>query len=109
MDELEYGYRVVTRTEGTVLPDQGIINQMNAMGSATYSHADEGKVKVIVEMEQNRITKNKIVWVDGTTQAFQQTNQAGADQLLQDSEALVRANGDGNGNGELKVVIVGKK
>lgn len=109
MEELEYNYVVRSRTEGSVLPNQSMISTMNQMGSATFRGALLGKVKVIVEMENNHITKSKIVWVEGSDPTFKRLNESFAEQLLQEAVALVQGSGDNGGMGELKVVIVGKK
>jgi len=110
MEELEYNYVVRTRTEGTVLPTQSMTSIMNQMGSATYNGALLGKVKVVVEMENHHITKSKIVWVEGSDPTFQRLNEANAQQLQQQAEALLTGNGGDNGGmGEIKIIVVGKK
>jgi hypothetical protein len=99
---------VRTNIETNFQSNQSVTQTLTKMGCDCFTSRALGKVRVVVELEQGHITKERIKWVDQTDPNFKAVQQQNAELLLQEITSIVRAQGNG-GDGEFKVVVVAKK
>ncbi len=96
---------VRTSREGTVRPTPTIEGIVSRMGITAFQTRHLGRVAVVVESVDGRITKQKVNFDPDNDANFNTAHQQNADVLL--GECIAAVNGNGGSNG-IKVIMTTK-
>lgn len=102
---MEEEFIVKTMSDGGVVPTADIKQIMNTMGCLGFNTQATGSVKVVVEKNEGRITKQRLVWGDDNDPKFNESQQRNADALLAAAIKAVEASGTEPSEAILKFVV----